>query len=178
MASKTEFTAIIANIQKLKGKLELAPTVIAKQCLDATYHQVPRPPWNTGQLRSSGAAYVGGRRVAKTPLTGPNPKGSWTIRKRTKHKAVGGLSRGSATGTVKAPETTNITKFSQPGLEVSGNLPSTVTGSISIVYHSPVAALMHEWDGNFSDAQSGKYYISSKIPQFFGAFVTVMKRIW
>ena len=188
--AKDEFVGIIGSLKVLQTKMVAAPKEIARECLMATYNEVPRPPWNTGQLRSSGSAYVGGRRVAITPLTGPNPNGPWQKRKKVSKVikgisfvgAEGGKTRGSATSVIHQPWTLNITKFQQPdvdtNLHMASKLPTTVTGEITIIYHSPVAALMHEWEGGFSDPSSGKFYITAKFPRFEHIFTDVMRRIW
>jgi len=154
--AKMEFVgALVQGVDHLISQLKDVDRRIALDLLDATYSEYPRPPWNTGQLRSSGAAYIGTTKVGTTPETGPNPNGP----ARTREKGSGGLSTGSSTftptffgNTAKHLATANL-----------GEPPNTVRGKITIIYHSPVAALMHEWDGGFSDSQSGPGYITQKL---------------
>lgn len=188
-----EFAAMIANIDKLKNRLEHeVAREVATEWLMATYEVFPRPPWNTGLLRSSGTAYVGGALVATTPSTGPNPNGSWRVRKKvTKTIGSGKPFTGTAGGrsygnrniygevvsTVESPTMTNI-NFFNTATEVEGNLPSTVVGTISVVYRTPYAAMMHEWSGGFSSPDSGAHYISSKMPRLGTILATALRRVF
>jgi len=169
--AKNEFAAVIANIEALQRRMERAPDDIARRCLDFTLNVVPRPPWNTGQLRNSGVAYVGGRSVAHTKDMVGAPKGinpnGWMAK---------GRGTGKGGGTISSPTRTNINKFKSG--ESDGAIPASVLGTISIVYNSPIAALMHEWPGKFTDAQSGKHYITAKFTLFRGAFALVLKKVW
>jgi hypothetical protein len=152
-----EFAAgVLEGIDHLISKLETVDITLAQRLLDATYFEVPRPAWDTGELRSSGAAYIGTTKVASTPLTGPNPNvpAEWRKKRGTKWQMDRGGNRSFASMRMRVFNTAT---------RVEGEFPSTVRGKISIVYRARAAALMHEWAGNFTAADAGPHYISAKL---------------
>ena len=151
-----EFAGLIAGIDKLVSRLEQADVMLAQRLLDATYYEYPRPAWDTGELRSSGAAYIGTTKVASTPETGPNPAvpAAWRKKRGTKWQADRGGNQSFASMRMRTLRTAT---------EVIGDLPSTIRGRITIMYRARAAALMHEWQGNFTAADAGPHYISAKL---------------
>jgi hypothetical protein len=163
--AKDEFAGIIANIEKLQEQMDLAPDILAPMLLDATLIVSPTPAWNTGRLRTSGTAYVDGRKVAQNKLHGPNPNGLFD---------KFGI-QGKSGGMVTRKETVTGGTF---GADALGAVGGKVKGTISIVYRAPTAAMMHEWPGRFSDPTAGPHYITSKFNLWNLAYIQVMKRIW
>lgn len=163
-----EFAAsLIEGINRLTARLEQSADNLAEELLDKTYYEVPRPAWNTGDLRSSGAVYVGSRLVKRTPWTGANPVGGYT--------AMGSSGISENTGGFAA-KTMRASKL-QKGTRGSDYV-STVRDKITVIYDSPVAALMHEWPGGFSHPESGPLYIAAKFITFDKNFYQVMKEVF
>ena len=158
----------------------MAKDEIAYKCLKDVETIPPAPPWNTGALRNSGAAYVGSRLVATTSGWGQNPNGPAVkvrrvrgrdARGRFSSKIVGGLSRGSVDVDFLPSQLGYISKKS---------LGTSVIDTITLIYHHPVAALMHEWSGGFSPATppAGPHYISSKFDSFGRNFREVLMSVF
>lgn len=167
-----EFAAgLVKNIKQLAANLASIPDDLASQLLADTYLETPRPPWNTGELRDSGAVYVGSRLVATTVgmfgEAGINPKGDYALTGKT----------GLATGGVRYP----LMRMSQRKLlKANRNYAavSTVRDQITVFYQAPHAALMHDWPGAFSDPDSGAGYVSLKLVRFSKPFEMVIRQHW
>ena len=151
-----EFAGLVVGIDKLVSRLEQADIILAQRLLDATFYEYPRPAWDTGELRSSGAAYIGTTKVAETPETGANPNvpAAWRKKRGTKWQRNRGGNQAFVGMRMRTLRTAN---------EVIGNMPSTVRGRITIMYRARAAALMHEWQGNFTTFDAGPHYISAKL---------------
>lgn len=157
-----EFAGLIQGVDRLLSRLNYADVALAEKLLDATFYEYPRPAWDTGELRSSGAAYIGTTKVAETPATGQNPAvpAAW-IKKRGRGHLLRGGNQSFASMPIKTLHRATRT---------SGHaLASTVRGKISIVYRARAAALMHEWTATigvgrkFTAADAGPHYISAKL---------------
>jgi hypothetical protein len=161
MARKLEFVAgVIEKIAKFQGVLYATPYLLAEEFLRATLVDEPRPPWNTGALRRSGAAYIGTKRVLTTAdlghddLLGINPSGWYETRGMV---GMAYTAYGKATKSIRGSKIkTGMGKGRRGKFD---SLHSKVT----VVYSAPYAALMHEWPGKFTDNASGAHYVSSKI---------------
>jgi len=148
-----EFAAVIAKLDRLVTQLSNADVEIANELLDATHDKAPRPAWNTGQLRNSGVAYIGSIPVGYTAgmTTFPNPNGAYAKYGKRGRAELGVL---KSFGTLR--------KRGLDTGDADGEF-GTTRGKITIVYTSPVAALMHEWTGKFSAPLAGANYISAKM---------------
>lgn len=154
-----EFAAnLIAGINRLYSRLNVVDVQLAKELLRATYEDYPRPAWNTGQLRSSGAVYIGGRLIATTSQTGANPGGSWAL-----HGQSGRVDQGAGPFILKE---LHIRKIRSATTTAGTEAVTSLRGKITVIYNSPVAAMMHEWAGGFSDDESGPHYITAKFLTF------------
>jgi hypothetical protein len=161
MARKLEFVAgVIEKIAKFQGVLYATPYLLAEEFLRATLVDEPRPPWNTGALRRSGAAYIGTQRVLTTAdlghddLLGINPSGWYETRAMV---GMAYTAYGKATKSIRGSKIkTGMGKGRRGKFD-------SLRGKVTVVYSAPYAALMHEWPGEFTDNQSGAHYVSSKI---------------
>ena len=162
--------SFIAGIDHLISKLETSDIAMAQRLLDATYYETPRPAWDTGELRSSGAAFIGTTKVANTPLTGPNPNvpAAWRKKRGTKWQMRRGGNQSFAGMRMRTLKTAT---------RIEGNFPSTVRGKISIIYRARAAALMHEWAGNFTAADAGPHYISAKLARSGRYMASVFREV-
>lgn len=141
---------LIEGVNELIERIGLSPDILAEELLDETLYTYPAPAWNTGELRSSGAAYVGGRFVSQTPWVGSNPEGWFEKFGKRGSAGEGGGFFGRTGGNVYS------------GMRKQ-YLSSSVRDTISIVYHSPVAEMMHEWSGGFTADDAGPGYIEEKL---------------
>jgi len=156
-----EFAGLIQGIDRLMSKLNYADVAMAEKLLDATFYEYPHPAWDTGELRSSGAAYIGTTKVAETPETGQNPMvpEAWR-KKRGRSQFTRGGNQSFASVRMRALRT--ATRMSGMALT------RTVRGKISIIYRAQAAALMHEWTlsigqgRSFTSPDAGPHYISAK----------------
>lgn len=164
-----EFAAgLIEGVDRLLSRLNEADVELAESLLDATYYDPPRPPWNTGELRSSGTVYIGGQLIKKTPWTGANPVGPYA-----NAGIAGSADPYSGGNRVQELRMRNIRQGT-----AGSDIVDSLRGKITVIYDSPVAALMHEWEGGFSDSESGRFYISSKLAMFSPTFYQVMKELF
>ena len=174
--AKKEFTAgMIQGVDRLYSRLLEADVELARELLDATYSDYPRPAWNTGELRASGAVYIGGQKIMATPdlpnfQPGPNPYGQYAL-----FGDIASAGRANLDFTGGGAKELKIGKLRQGE---GDELPVTVRGIITVIYSAPTAALMHDWDGGFSDDESGPGYISLKLIKFGPQFNQVMRRIF
>lgn len=157
-----EFAGLIQGIDRLMSKLNYADVTMAEKLLDATFYEYPRPAWDTGELRSSGAAYIGMTKVAETPKTGQNPMvpTAWR-KKRGRSQFIRGGNQ--SFGSVRMRTLHKATRTGGMALT------NTVRGKITIVYRAQAAALMHEWTlsigqgRKFTSPDAGPHYISAKL---------------
>ena len=165
-----EFAGLVVGVDKLLSRLKQADIMLAQRMLDATYSEYPRPAWDTGELRSSGAAFIGTTRVATTPPTGPNPDvpAAWRKKRGTKWQRSRGGDQSFETMRMRTLHTAT---------EVITDLPATVRGLITIIYRSRSAALMHEWGGNFTTYDAGPHYISAKLARGQRYMAEVFRRV-
>lgn len=167
-----EFVAgLVKGISTLARNLEKVPAALAKELLYSTWHDVPRPPWNTGQLRNSGYAYVGSKLVAQTErdfgFTGANPNGLFES---------DGIS-GMATGDYWSSGAKRLTVKKLLGANINyAAVSGSLADQITIMYQAPHAALMHDWVGGISDPDSGPGYVSLKLAKFGPKFHEVLKQ--
>ncbi len=158
---------IIGGIDRLISRLNHVDVELAIRLLNNTLNDYPRPPWNTGELRSSGAVYIGGRLIQTNPQIGSNPNGAWE-----KHGNSGYVSDvGAGAGTIKELRIAKIRTSDDVSV-------STLKGKITVIYTSDIAAVMHEWPGGFSDPDSGPYYISAKLITFGGDFHEAFRNVF
>ena len=62
-----EFVAgVLDTLDSIQQGLAESPMILAKEFLRSTLIDEPRPPWNTGELRNSGAVYIGGQKYLTT----------------------------------------------------------------------------------------------------------------
>ena len=173
---RLEFVAGVLNgLAMLEAGMDAAPEIIAEKFLHSTLVDEPRPPWQTGELRNSGAVYIGGRLHMTTAslaatdwqveqLLEPNPaffdveSGKWAKpsgRQTDRHKKLGPLVPSLLRG--DRLRTDFMAYF-----KGAARATFTLSNKITVMYQAPHALLMHEWPGNFSDAKSGAHFITSK----------------
>lgn len=174
MVKKQSVIGMINNVKRLANQLQAAPTIMAIELLDAAFSDQPRPAWNTGELRSSGAAYVGGKRVAQTPKVGANPVGSYATMGERGRAGTGGGALGKFGGNIYSEFRI---KYARGGTSQS-DIVTTLRDTISIVFHSPVAMMMHEWTKGFSDDEAGPGYIEKKLLASGNDFRKTMKMVY
>jgi len=174
--ARLEFVAgVLDGLEMLEAGMAAAPDIIAERFLHSTLVDEPRPPWESGELRNSGAVYIGGRLHMTTAdlaatdwqverLLAPNPAffgvgtgkfAESTGRAKGRHKKLGPL----------VPQLLRGDKLHIGFMKYYKGLSKsdfTLRNKITVMYQAPHALLMHEWAGNFSDAKSGAHFISSK----------------
>ena len=172
MARKSYVAGVINQLDTLEFFIgEVVPEVLAYEFLRSTLMDVPRPPWQTGSLRRSGSAYVGQRKVTTTldvaikegrlDLLGVNTNSPW-------YKGTGLIGHGideritdTSNDFYSTPLTARLRKLKTSGQRRYSAI-TTMAGKVTVMYQAPHAALMHEWNGTFSDTQSGAHFVSSK----------------
>jgi len=170
LAGKEFVGAIIEGTTRLASRLNEVDVELARELLDATYYDYPRPAWNTGQLRSSGAVYIGGKLIATTPETSPNPLGWYETRGGKMGQAEANVGAFEGVGELKIGKIRRATDIE--------SMVTSLKGAITVIYQSPVAALMHEWPHGFTDGDSGRGYISEKLLKFDRQFTEVFRRVF
>jgi hypothetical protein len=166
MPSREFAAGLISGIDRLIRQANEVDINLAKELLDSTLNDYPRPAWNTGELRSSGAVYIGGQLIKQNPWVGANPVGAYATMENA----------GMATpGNSNVVGELRIRKLRQG---TTGDNVSSLRGKITVIYDSPVAAMMHEWNGGFSDDESGPHYISAKLLKFGPRFQEVLREIF
>lgn len=183
MARRSESVIGIINaMEQMKGVIESTPYIIAEEFLRSTIEDYPRPPIRTGALRRSGAAYVGNELVMTTEGLGEKYPNIEALLYPVNDDLFAGDS-GENTGISVQRNPTSSLRSRQvvSTKRVSGTMKGTsLRGNVSVVYSNPVAALMHEWKGGFSDptGQSGAHYVSSKATTFKGRTQTRIKQLF
>lgn len=174
---------IINALEQMKGVIETTPYIIAEEFLRSTIEDAPRPPIRTGALRRSGAAYVGNELVITTEELGDKYPNIEALLYPVNDDLFAGDGGGENTGISVQRNPTSSLRSRQitSTRRVSGTMKGTsLRGNVSVVYSNPVAALMHEWKGGFSDptGQSGAHYVSSKATAFRGKTQTRLKQLF
>jgi hypothetical protein len=187
--AKLEFVAgVVDRLALVEAFLEQSPEVIAEELLRASLVDAPRPPWRSGELRSSGAVYIGGRLFMTTPevaakhgvsdLLGPNPKfaaeDGHIYRARS---FFGRASNRHLSGIALVPKRLRKADLLK-ATERSGSAFTGLRNKITLYYHAPHAAIMHEWAKGFSDPLSGAHYISSKLGNVSSRASVLLKQVF
>ena len=171
MARKSYVAGVLDRLETLSVLIgEVIPEELAYEFLRSTLMDIPRPPWQTGSLRRSGVAYIGNKKYLTTDmvatmegrqdLLGPNVHSPW-------YKGTGLIGYGidesvSDSAFYSTPARLKLSKVKYKGGASTGKI-ATLRGKVTVMYQAPHAALMHEWNGTFSDSKSGAHFISSKI---------------
>lgn len=173
---RLEFVAgVLDGLAMLEAGMDAAPEIIAEKFLHSTLVDEPRPPWETGELRNSGAVYIGGRLHMTTTdlaatdwtvqgLLEPNPA-FFDVETGEYAKSTGRAKGRHLGGKPLVPSLLRGGKLRR-GLMGFGKgytrKTFTLRNKITVMYQAPHALLMHEWPGNFSDAKSGAHFITAK----------------
>jgi hypothetical protein len=186
--ARLEFVAgIVDRLALVEEFLSKSPEVIAQEALLGSLVEVPRPPWRTGELRNSGAVYIGGRLHMTTPevaawhgyseLLEPNPRFTGESGILSSNLTTGRALGRHLSGLPLVPNRLRRDTLVGGTTESYGSTGfDTLRNKITIYYHAPHAALMHEWSGGFTDPLSGSHYISSKLGYFSSRFVTLLRQ--
>jgi len=165
--AKSYVAGVLQGIKRLQGSLADMPTQTAYALLQSCLEDEPTPPWDSGDLRNSGAAYVGTRLVATTADFGEyeqNPKSSpndLTFGRKTASGAsiLGSFRSRSREGAVK----------------MGGSSLATFRDTVSVVFRTPYANEMHYGSYNPREPGSGPFYVSSKLPVFGKRFTEIAR---
>ncbi len=172
--AKLEFVAgIVDALQIMKQTIAETPQIAAEEFLAATLTVTPTPPKDTGALRNSAAAYIGGK-LAVTALdlvvSGKIPAD--TLEPRTLMTVNGPIAanRNPISDAAPAIRRSITGKSLRGGTQYTNRqiTAGSLYGKISIVYRTPYAAQMHEWQGKMHEPGSGPNFISAKSYMFMG----------
>jgi hypothetical protein len=181
MAKKLEFvSAQVEALKLMRATLSDTAEIAGEEFLASTLVDQPTPPRNTGELRNSGAVYIGSELIATTSsLANTHPRvNTEMLTPRTLDTASGdkvransddGLSTFRHLGsTPLVPKRLRRSKLAGGGAGVSGRRTKVgpLSGKITVLYQAPHAALMHEWSGWMHEPGSGAHFISSKAFRF------------
>lgn len=187
--AKFEFVAaIVDKLSFMEELISTTPDIVAEVALRQTLEDEPRPPWRTGELRASGAVYIGSRLHCTTQdlanqypelqsLMGVNPDApAYVLNNKMLLKPVGLAKWRHLTGELVIPKLMSKSFLVKGSTDMSGAWRHglTVRNKIEVVYHAPHAAWMHEWTGEFLDPSSGAHYVSSKfwhLESYVGSFI-------
>ena len=142
------FNNMLDGVDKIIADIEQIDAEVGKEMLRSTLVDFPRPAFDTGTLRRSGRAYVNGRLVSST------------------HRMREAQGRNPATASRNRTPlaTKDFGKDTGVGFKASGATFNPMKrGVIEIVYKAPYASKMHDWQGNFTDPESGPGFISAKM---------------
>ena len=180
--SKLEFVGgVVDLLDRLEATLLMTPEILAEELLRSTLVDTPRPPWKTGELRNSGVVYVGGQLYMHTfdlpnvqHLLSPNPAFFNPEAFKYEYGGTGLATARHESGIALAPQKLRRDKLNA----AKGAQVSSLRNKVTVFYNAPHAALMHEWSGGFSDADSGAHFVSSKVSRFTASSVVKIKQIW
>lgn len=125
------------------------PAVVSEEILKASILDEPRVPHRTGDLASSGGAYSSGRLSVTSEELGDsnaaiavwlNPDGKY-----------------ADDGRVLQAQGLSDSIYRKPP-----SVLGTGQGDGAIAYFNPIATVMHEWKGGFSEYDAGPHFLSSK----------------
>jgi len=165
--AKSYVAGVLQNIKQLQNSLARLPEQTAFALLQSCLEDEPTPPWDSGDLRNSGAAYVGARLVATTedfehydqnPRAHPNDanfgrkgsKGSTILSSFRSRERAGAASYGAAL--------------------------STTRDAVTVVFRTEYANLMHDGNYNPREPGSGPLFVSSKLPRFGYKFTELARQ--
>lgn len=173
MAKKLEFVAgIVDALELMKRTVSDVPQIAAEEFLTSTLVDVPTPPRDTGELRQSGAVYVGSRLAATAQsLAVGRSRVTQDMLEPRMLSSVNGPVRAGSNPLRDAPfisKQVSAKKLQTGGVGRSSRKTAfpTVRGKITVVYEARHAALMHEWTGVLHEPGSGAGFISSKVYRF------------
>lgn len=170
-----EFVAgVLDTLDSIQQGLAESPMILAEEFLRSTLIDEPRPPWNTGELRNSGAVYIGGQKYRTTgqiaakygflDQMGRNPRfGAAKLNEEFHEEDYYGMATDRHLKSVATtPKRFRGEKLRFTGAGTKGKFKN-LRGKVTVVYQAPHAALMHEWPGKFTDKKSGAHYVSGKV---------------
>lgn len=167
--AKSYVAGVLQGIKNLQSSLQNMPTQTAYALLQSCIEDEPTPPWDSGDLRNSGAAYVGSRLVA----TGDefSPSGHWG-QNPTPHPSDEKSGRNTAKG---ATVLSTFRSREREGATLSGAPLASTRNTVSVVFRTDHADAMHNGKYRAREPGSGPLFISSKLATFGYKFTEIAR---
>jgi len=165
--AKSYVAGVLQGIKRLQSSLSNMPEQTAYALLQSCLEDEPTPPWDSGDLRNSGAAYVGTRLVTTTEdfgEYGQNPRASANDLVYGRKTASGGSHLESFRSRAR-----------QGATQMGGAPLTSFRDTVSVVFKTDYANQMHNGVYKPREPGSGPLFVSSKLPIFGRKFTEIAR---